>query len=210
MQLGFGTVVAVLLVVGAIAYRSLIVSSESAHRAQHTNEVIEHLAKLRLAMENIESGYREFALSGDDLFLQLARANKSHVAQELGALRALTADNPTQQRRLVIITDLEERIVQRGDVIVRLRQPVGTESAVDLIRKAQSDAPLDEFRSVARDMDDEERRLLLERNASEERRYRQSKLALVFGSVLALLIAGVSGWVVPRDHTERLEAQDKT
>jgi diguanylate cyclase (GGDEF)-like protein len=208
MQLGFGAVVAVLLIVSAIAYRGLIASSESAHWAQHTHEVLEHLAKLRLAMENLESGYREFALSGDDDLPQSSRTKISLLAEQLSALRALTVDNPAQQRRLVIITDLEERIVQGGDTIVRLRQAGGTKSAVDLIRKAQNDAMPDDFRSVALGMEDEEQRLLLERNANEEHNYRQSKLALVFGSVLALLIAGVSGWMVPRDHTERLEAQD--
>jgi CHASE3 domain sensor protein len=70
VQVAFGAVMAVLLVVGIIAYRSVIASSESAQWAQHTNEVLEHLANLRLGVESIESGYRDFALSGADAFLQ--------------------------------------------------------------------------------------------------------------------------------------------
>src|ERR1035441_5927467 len=119
MQFGFGAVVVVLLIVGVVAYRSVIASTESARWAQHTNEVLEQLANLRLAMENTESGYRDFALSGDDAFLQLSRARVSLVDQEQSALRALTADNSDQQRRLVIVADLVQRIIQRGDAIVQ-------------------------------------------------------------------------------------------
>ena len=53
---------AALLIVGIVAYRSVLASSESAQWAQHTNEVLEHLANLRLGMENIEAGYRDFAI----------------------------------------------------------------------------------------------------------------------------------------------------
>jgi CHASE3 domain sensor protein len=207
MQFGFGAVVVVLLIVGVVAYRSVIASTESARWAQHTSEVLEQLANLRLAMENIESGYRDFALSGDDAFLQLSRARVSLVDQEQSALRALTADNPNQQRRLVIITDLVQRIIQRGDAMVQLRRTGGTEPAAELIRNAQGDPILDQFRAVARDMGDDEQGLLQQRNANEARRYHQARVTLILGSVLALLIAAVSGWMVPRDHADRREVR---
>jgi CHASE3 domain sensor protein len=75
VQAAFGGVMVLLLVVGTIAYRSVLASFESAQWAQHTNEVLEHLANLRLRMENIESGYRDFALSGTEAFLERSRAN---------------------------------------------------------------------------------------------------------------------------------------
>src|SRR5882762_6639182 len=109
VQVAFGAVMAVLLAVDIIAYRSVLASSESAQWAQHTNEVLEHLANLRLGVESIENGYRDFALTGADAFLQWSRANTSLVDNEQRALRALTADNPRQQRRLSVITDLLQR-----------------------------------------------------------------------------------------------------
>src|SRR4030081_2218894 len=137
VQVAFGAVMTALLIAGIVAYRSVVASSESAQWAQHTNEVLEHLANLRLGMENIENGYRDFALSGADAFLQWSRANKSLVDKEQGTLRALTADNPRQQRRLRIITDLVQRMVQRGDTIVRLQRPPVAEDAAALIRSRQ-------------------------------------------------------------------------
>src|SRR6202043_2566420 len=93
MQLGLGAAFAVLLV-GVVAYRSVIVSSDSARWTRHTYEVLERLANLRSAMAGIEGGYRDFALSGDEAFLRISRARIPGTDQELRSLRALTIDNP--------------------------------------------------------------------------------------------------------------------
>src|ERR1700680_1982297 len=122
VQVAFGAVMTALLIVGIVAYRSVLASAESAQWAQHTNEVLEHLANLRLGMENIENGYRDFALSGADAFLRWSRVNASLVDDEQRALRALTVDNPRQQRRLSTIADLLQRMIQRGDTMVGLRR----------------------------------------------------------------------------------------
>jgi diguanylate cyclase (GGDEF)-like protein len=209
VQAAFGAVMAALLIVGIVAYRSVLASSASARWAQHTNEVLEHLAKLRLGMENIENGYRDFAFSGADAFLQSSRANTSLVDDEQNALQALTADNPSQQRRLSVIADLLQRMVQRGDAIVRLRRTQAVEDAVAPIGSGQDDPLVDAFRVAARDMEVEERRLLRERNSAAVNRYRETQVALIAGSTLALLIAAISGWLVARDQTRRKEAEDK-
>jgi diguanylate cyclase (GGDEF)-like protein len=208
MQFGFGVVVAVLLVVCIVAYRSVVASTMSARWAQHTHEVLEHLANLRSATENIESGYRDFAFSGDDTFLQLSGDSMSLANREQKTLRALTADNPLQQRRLGIVGDSIRGMAQRGETLVRLRRTGGPETAADVLRHAQGDPILDEFHAIVRDMESEEHRLLVERNVDTELRYRQTKTAIIVGSALAFLIAAVSGWMVTRDYAERLEAQD--
>jgi diguanylate cyclase (GGDEF)-like protein len=209
VQAAFGSVMALLLIVGVLAYRSDLASSESAKWAQHTNEVLEHLANLRMGVENIESGYRDFALSGADSFLRWSRANTSLVDNEQTTLRALTTDNPRQQRRLSIITDLLHRIVQRGDSIARLRGTPAAADAADLIRSGQDDRLLDEFRVAARDIEVEEQQLLRERNSTALNRYRETRIALIAGSALALLIAGVSGWRVAKDQSKRKGAEDR-
>jgi diguanylate cyclase (GGDEF)-like protein len=209
VQAAFGAVMAALLIVGIVAYRSVLASSESAQWAEHTSEVLAHLANLRLGTENIEDGYRDFALSGADVFLQWSRANTSLVDNEQRALRALTVDNPRQQRRLSIIADLLQRMIQRGDTIVRLQRTPAAEEAAALVRSGQDDPLLDAFRVAARDMEVEEQRLLRERNSAAVNRYREAQAALIAGITLALLIAAVSGWRVARDRTKRKGAEDR-
>jgi diguanylate cyclase (GGDEF)-like protein len=209
VQAAFGSVMALLLIVGILEYRSDFASSESALWAQHTNEVLEHIANLRLGVENIESGYRDFALSGADSFLRWARANTSSADSELTTLRSLTMDNPRQQRRLSIIADLLRRIVQRGDSTVGLRGASAAAGAADLVRSGRDDRIMDAFRAAAHDMEVEEQQLLRERNSVAVSRHRETRIALIAGSVLGLLIAGVSGWRVAKDQSRRKGAEDR-
>jgi diguanylate cyclase (GGDEF)-like protein len=204
----FGVVIVVVLAVGIIAYRSVLASFESAQWAQHTDEVLEHLANLRLRTENIENGYRDFALSGTDASLARSRANASIAGSEQTALRALTADNPHQQLRISIVADLLQRMVKRDDAIERLRRTTAAADTAALIREGQDASLLDAFRSAVRDMEAEEQQLLRERKSAAAIRYREAQVALIAGMALALVIAVVSGWQAARDRAERKRAED--
>lgn len=76
VQLAFGTAVLALLVVGAISYRGIVMSSESDRWVRHTHEVLEKLQDLLSAMQGVESSYRAFALTGKDSYLVSFGANR--------------------------------------------------------------------------------------------------------------------------------------
>jgi len=203
IQFGFSAVLVVLLVVGIIAYRDLLASAHSDRWVQHTHEVLEHLATLLSAIPNIETGYRGLALTGEETFSQSSRASVALVAHEEMTLRALTADNPGQQRRLATLAALMEQTVRLDETLVRLRQTAGPKAAAQLIETGQGDRILQQSHAVVSDMQVEERRLLLERGADAERRRRQTQAALIFGSVAGLLIATAAAWAVQREFSRR-------
>jgi PAS domain S-box-containing protein len=207
IQFGFVALLTILLVVGVVSYRWLLASAESERWIQHTHDVLEHLEDLVSAMERIETGYIEFALSGEGTFLQPLRAQISLVDQEEKALHALTADNPYQQRRLTALRALAEQTIRRGDTLVRLRRTGGPGTTTEVIRKAEGDGILDELRAVTRDMENEERRLLLDRSAEAARRFRQTKAAFILGSASGLLIVVGAGWILQRDYPLRRSAE---
>jgi diguanylate cyclase (GGDEF)-like protein len=209
MQFAFGAVVAVLLAAAVVAYHGVIASTESAHWAQHTNEVLERLANLRSGMENVETGYRDFVLSGNEGYLRLSRDNVAFVDHEMKSLRELTADNPHQQRRLAILADMVRLMVQRDDAIVRSGRTSDAGAAAAVIHAGQADPILDEIRAVAGDMGDEERRLLQMREAAGERSFHQTRIALILASALAFAIAAAFAWRVTRDLAERKSAEAK-
>jgi PAS domain S-box-containing protein len=207
MQFGFGAILAALFAVGTVAYRSVIASNESTRWTQHTHEVLEHIAGLRSAMESVDSGYRDFALSGDEAFLRSARTNIQRLHQELPALIGLTADNPEQQRRLGILAGVGQQTILRGDTVVRLPPTGDREPAAEVIRKAQGDSLLEKLRTVTGDMEGEERRLLVQRSTDEERRFRQAKAVVMLASAAGLLMAVLAGWMVRRHLVARERAE---
>ncbi len=176
---------------------------------QHTHEVQEHLGKLLGEITNTETGYREYALSGGEGFLQAARANGSLVEQEEKNLLALTADNLDQERHLATLAPLVEEIVRDGDTLVHLRQASGPYAAVEAVRQGEGERVRNDVHAVARDMEEEEQRLLVQRNAEAARRFEQTKAAIIVGSVLGLLIAVMAGWVAQRDYAARGRAEVK-
>ena len=74
VQLAFGSAILILLVVGAVSYRSIVMSSESNRWVWHTHQVLENLQKLVSGMATVESSDRGFALTGEESYLDLYRA----------------------------------------------------------------------------------------------------------------------------------------
>ena len=77
MQLAFGSAILALLVVGAISYRAMVVSSESDRWVRHTHEVLENLQDLLSAMQSVESNARGFVLTGNESYLDSLTAPAS-------------------------------------------------------------------------------------------------------------------------------------
>jgi len=178
VQFGFGAALAILFVVGIVAYRSVIASNESARWTQHTYEVLEHIAGLRAAIDNTDSGYRDFAMGRDEALLEPARANIARLHKELATLRALTSDNAGQQRRIVTLAGL-----------------------------AQQNSLPEAFHAALGDMEDEEHRLLLERGADQQRRIRQVKAVVVLAGAAGLLMVALAGWMVQLNLVARKRAE---
>ncbi len=207
VQLAFGAAILTLLVVGAMSYRGTIVSGESDRLVRHTHEVLENLQDVLSAMENVESGDRGFALTGNASYLESYRASAASARQSEATVRSLTADNPAQQRQLSELEELAAEKVQFAQLVIHLRQTQGMTAAAEAIRNGAGERIMDEFREVVRKMQAEELRLLALRDADASRRLAQTKTALLLGTLLGVLIAAGAGWTVRRDAIARDRAE---
>ena len=206
----FGAAVAVLLVVGAFSYRGLVVSRESDRWVRHSHEVLENLDELLFAVASIELSSRGFVLTGEDSYLASDHANISGAEQHLAAVRSLTVDNPNQQRWLPALERLVAQKIQFAEEAINLRRAKGLEAGSNAIRSGQGQRVMDEFQAVVRQLEDEEQRLLAQRDADVKRRLVQTQSILVLGTVLGLLITAAAGWSVQRDSSKRGVAEEAT
>jgi PAS domain S-box-containing protein len=207
MQLGFGSALVILLVASIVSYRSVLASAESERWVRHTYEVLENLEGLLSAMDDVETGVREFALSGHEASLEAYRAGIQRLEQDDKVLRGLTLDNPNQQRRIPALETLQQQEIQLGEAIIRLGKTAGVRAAAKAIRAGNGPRIMGAVRTVIRDMEDEERRLLLERKAVAKRRLRQTKVVLIVASLSGLLIAAAAAWTIQRDYAARESAE---
>jgi len=88
VQVGFGSAIVTLLVVGALSYRSIVVSSESDLWVRHTQEVLDQLQDLRVAMETVETSVRGYVVTGNDSYLVAYRASRLGGEQDEAAVEA--------------------------------------------------------------------------------------------------------------------------
>jgi PAS domain S-box-containing protein len=208
VQLAFGSAILALLVVGAMSFRGIAVSTESDRWVRHTHEVLESLQDLLFEMENIESSDRGFVLTGNESYLDSYRATKSNAEQDEANLRSLTMDNPRQLIKLPTLEKLFAQKIQFGEMAISLRRSRGLAAAADAIQGGEGKLIMDLYRTGIGEMRDEELRLLVLRDADAKRRLGQTKAILILGSVLGLLIATVAGWSVQRDSSGRILAEE--
>jgi methyl-accepting chemotaxis protein len=111
-----------LLVVGAISYRGMVLSSESDQSVRHTHEVLENLQDLLISMQSVESDYRGFALTGSEIYSESFRADVLRWQQDLTTLRSLTEDNPNQQGQFPALDRLANQKFEFGERVISLRR----------------------------------------------------------------------------------------
>jgi len=208
MQLTFGAAIVMLLAVGTISYRGMAVSAASDRWVRHSHEVIENLQALDGAMETVESTYRGFVITGDENSLQAYRAAVARSEQAETNIRNLTVDNLVQQRRIPSLLNVADRKVQFAESVISLRRTKGMNAAADFVSKGGGRQIMDQFQEIVRNMQDEELRLLVIRNADASRRSRQFKTALILGTVLGLLLATAAGWSAQRKNFESEFAEE--
>src|SRR3984885_1115679 len=208
VQAAFGSAMAVLLVVGAISYLGIAVSGAADMGVRHSHEVIENLQNLRLEMQRVESSSRRFVLTGDE---NARRNNQDAVscAEQIETnLRDLTVDNPTQQRSITTVARLADQRIQFAQSVIDLRRSKGEEAAADSVRTADGEPMMGEFQEAVHQMQQEEQRLLPLRDADAKRQVTQTKVVLILGTVLGLLVAAGAGWAVQCDQSARESAEE--
>ena len=210
VQLAFGSAILTLLVVGALSYRGMVVSGESDRWVRHTHEVLENLSDLLASMQNLESSARGFVLTGEESYLDSYRASIFQTEQKETIIANLTVDNSVQQRRITALERLAAQKIHLAETVIDLRRTKGMEAAVDAIQNGEGQRIMEDYREAIREMQDEEQRLLVLRNADAKRRLLQVKTVLTIGTLLGLLIVAAAGWSARRDHSVRgLEEQNR-
>ena len=207
-QLGFGAAILTLLGSGVVSYRALVMSNQSQGWVRHTDQVFEELQELLSASQNIESSSRGFALTGDKAYIESFQANVLREARAEGSVKALTVDNPAQQRRIPVLKNLLAQKIRFCEDVNDLRRAKGMEAAAALVGHGLGHQVMGEIQDLVLGMREEEQRLLKVRNAGATRQLELTKIVLALGSLVGLLIALVAEWSVRRENVKRAHAEE--
>ncbi len=147
----------------------------------HTDEVIASARQLMRYMLDMESGLRGFYLTGDHTFLDAYSTAKQAVPEQLATLYHLTSDNPSQQRLLRELRDLDFRWIQYSERLLQQSGPRSLSSQEFTVGKQL----MDQIRAKQRQILDAEQHL-------HEVRYRHATLLSNFVIATAVGLALVT------------------
>jgi PAS domain S-box-containing protein len=194
VQLAFACAVLTLAAVGALSYHGMAVSANSDRWVRHTDAVLESLERLLSTARNVDSSYRGFALTGEESYADAYHASVANVQLQIAVVRDLTVDNPVQQKQIPILESISAQSSQYADTIISLRRTKGLQAAADYLRNAQaSQQYMNQLIVVLHQMKTEELGLLALREADAHRRVVQTKIFLIIGTLLGLLVAAAAG-----------------
>lgn len=203
LGLGFGLLtLLIVLIAGAVWMQYSQVRAAQAIN-QHTYSVIAELEKQVLALVNIETGQRGYLVTGDESFLEPYHDGKEAFLRRNDRLEEMTADNPQQLERLA---ELEKRYHRWMDntmqPAVDLRREAGNIS-LEVRRQvqammAEAKVEMDAMREIDHAMIEEETALLKERQAGLQAVDARMQGVLIFGSLIAIVIAILAGLFITR------------
>src|ERR1700733_2551764 len=186
-----GGIVAVFLTVflSFVSWHSAQRADQDAYWVSHTYEVMATIQGTSRDVLETETSARAFALSGQELLLVHYRTAREAVFVDENALRHLTADNLSQQRRLDVLESQVRTALEFGDSIIAKRQKLGAyaggSDALEIERLIVA------VRATTGDMHTEETRLLSQRT---QRAAAGQRLAMIIAIVGVFLKVG--SWIL--------------
>ncbi|MBC7206359.1 MAG: diguanylate cyclase, partial [Methyloversatilis sp.] len=162
-------------------------ANAAALRVAHTHDVLNGLARVRVETLQVELSTQNFRLTGDPARLNERDRAIARREIELDRVRALTADNPAQSARWTQLRAVIDQRLGLSRRIEALRRNDGQDAANAFVAAAPLRETRERVDRILGDMDDEERRLLVDRNVTQ--RHKSDLVVGAGGAVLILMLA---------------------
>ena len=209
IQIGFGIAVAIIVAVGAAALRSTEATVDSARGVAHTLEVRAELEAAFADLIEAETGVRGYVITGDTSYLAPYHSARTNLSGRLAGLRAETADNPAQQRRVDSLEALVATRLERFQWTIDTRRTGGLAAAGRAVIGGRGQELMRLVRGVVTQMEDDEAQLLAQRSAALQARVRLARLTAWTGVLVALALASLASVLVGRGMAGRRVAEER-
>lgn len=206
---GLGLASAILILIGVVSSRSIVDLVQTSKSAARSHQVIEKLEHILTDITNAETGQRGYVITGEESYLEPYNQAIANINQDIKQLKYLTANNPVARRQIDILEPLVAERLSLIDTTITLRKYRGFESTLKFIRKDQ-DKParlMQEIRSIVRELQTQERKLLNQRETSAKSSAKNTIIAFSTSIVLAFLILAFVYYLIYREIVERKAAE---
>ena len=200
-------VLACLIGVGGLAYRSMQAATESGQREAHSRAVMSQLDELLSSLKDAETGQRGFIITGQPEYLEPYHASVGLFAAQLERLRLLTAGNPRQQQRIAAFAQgAQERMAIARETIA-VRQTQGLLAASEAVKALAGKKSMDQLRALVAQAKAEEAENLKNHSTQNGASQRRTLEAVLLGGTLGALALLLLFACLRRELASRHEAE---
>jgi methyl-accepting chemotaxis protein len=195
---GFALIAAILVIIGAVSYRSISKLVDTADWVTHSHKVLENLSGVVLNMVNAETGMRGFAITNDQHYLEPWQYGTVLATQDLQEVRTLTVDNPIEQHRLDVLEPMVAHELQIMKDAIDLQEAKGVEAGREWVTTGAGKAGMDAIRVKVGEMEDEEHDLLKDRAEEAQSMVTSTRRIIVGCTIGAFAAACLAGFFIAR------------
>ncbi|WP_437783617.1 CHASE3 domain-containing protein [Sorangium sp. So ce1097] len=219
LYLGFAAMVVIVLGLAGTAYKKFAELDEARSWDRHTYEVLLATSDITQSLLDTETGERGFVITGVESFLEPYRRGRDQFEKSLSRAKELTRDNPRQQARLDKLSrDHDEWISSSLEPVIQLRRSAEeakapADRAFDAVTRARGKSSMDQMRATLKEIDDEERALLDQRQAATNALVTSMFVTLqvggLFGVVVAIVLAVIFSRMILRPLTQAVSVHQR-
>jgi methyl-accepting chemotaxis protein len=204
---GFALPLAILLLIGVIAYWCTVRLIDTSHAVARTHDVLEKIEQVLSVMKDAETGQRGYVITGKDNYLKPYEEAVAAILPALDELARLTEDKPRQQERVRSLRPLiKKKLDEMKETIAARARKGGTDdttfaAARKIVEEDKGKEFMEEIRKLTNDMREEALGQLRERADRAESTASTVKLIIGVGTALAFVLVAVAGFFIIRSIT---------
>jgi CheY-like chemotaxis protein/CHASE3 domain sensor protein len=183
-------------------YRALDAREVSARQLRHATDVLSQLDAVMGSLRDAETAQRGYLLTGEDRYLAPHAAASVALPEALRALRRDLADGGRSGPLDALGPLIGDKIAEL-DRTIALRKAGDTAGALALVRTDRGQATMERIRAIVATLQADERRAAAAADADWQAAVRQSSLVTWSGSSVLIILIGLAGLLLSRDHRAR-------
>ncbi|MBW4481002.1 MAG: response regulator [Tildeniella torsiva UHER 1998/13D] len=207
---GFAIGLALLAVLGAVAYRTTTSLIRNAEREKQSYQVLAYLNELETELVNAETGQRGYLITGQPQYLEPYTNALTKIDDQYETLVQLTDDDPLLQSRLANLQPLIDARLARLAEGIELRNTGGFTAAQDFILTDRGKLIMDQIRVLIAELVQQEERMLEERATQAQISSQQTLYTIAFGIPISFIVLSLLGWALSRNISDPLRKLSKT
>ncbi len=206
---GLSLALFLLVLISFVTFNSVEQFANSSRLVEHTHLVIKQIDQVVSDLKDAEATQRGYLITGDGIFLKAYYDVLARIPGEIATLRGLTYDNPAQRRSIDVfeeLTDQKISTLRLGIDALEDRSAFNSDEIAALVG-GEGRVLMDQLIEQGALMIMVEEKLLSQRAQQVESKARSTKLWILFGNLLAMVLLLSAFWMILWEIRHRRIAQ---